>query len=82
MKYHLGNFPWEHAQDSDVYYKEYIQWHRHYQIQRRYKLPSQWYRFTPRLMRLFRKMLGKSMMKKTKRRRTRSIHFFVQILNH
>lgn len=54
-----GNFPWEHAQESDVYYKEYIQWHRHYQIQRRFKLPSQWYRFSNRLMRLFRKMLGK-----------------------
>ncbi|CAF0809595.1 unnamed protein product [Rotaria sordida] len=52
-----GNFPWEHAQDSDVYYNEYIQWHRQYPLQRRYKLPSQWYRFSNRLMRLFRKML-------------------------
>ncbi|CAF1034856.1 unnamed protein product [Rotaria sp. Silwood1] len=52
-----GNFPWEHAQESDVYYNEYIQWHQQYQINRRYKLPSQWYRFSNRLMRLFRKML-------------------------
>lgn len=54
-----GNFPWEHAQESDVYYNEYIQWQRNYQVHRRYKLPSQWYRFSNRLMRLFRKMLGK-----------------------
>lgn len=54
-----GNFPWEHAQDSDVYYNEYVQWLRHYQMQRRYKLPSQWYKFSTRLMRIFRKMLGK-----------------------
>ncbi|CAF3436068.1 unnamed protein product [Rotaria sp. Silwood1] len=52
-----GNFPWEHAQESDVYYNEYIQWHQQYQINCRYKLPSQWYRFSNRLMRLFRKML-------------------------
>ena len=57
-----GNFPWEHAQESDVYYNEYIQWHRHHQLKRRYKLPSQWYRFGNRLMRLFRKMLGKDLM--------------------
>jgi serine/threonine-protein kinase SBK len=55
----LGNFPWEHAQESDVYYNEYIEWHRHHQLQRRFKLPSQWYKFSNRLMRLFRKMLGK-----------------------
>jgi serine/threonine-protein kinase SBK len=51
MNFFLGNFPWEHAH-------EYIQWLRHHQLQRRYKLPSQWYRFSNRLMRLFRKMLG------------------------
>ena len=55
---HAGNFPWEHAQDTDVYYNEYIQWHQYYPLQRRNKLPSQWYRFSNRLMRLFRKMLG------------------------
>ena len=55
----LGNFPWEHAQETDIYYNEYIQWHRHHQLQHRYTLPSQWLRFSSRLMRLFRKILGK-----------------------
>ncbi|CAF0796257.1 unnamed protein product [Didymodactylos carnosus] len=48
-----GNFPWEHAQITDIYYNEFLMWQKH---QRR-KLPSQWFRFTPRLMRLFNKML-------------------------
>ncbi|CAF0871185.1 unnamed protein product [Didymodactylos carnosus] len=48
-----GNFPWEHAQESDTYYNEFLMW----QKRKRRKLPSQWFRFNPRLMRLFKKML-------------------------
>jgi len=59
-----GNFPWEHAQEADVYYNEYIQWHRQHQIHRRFRLPSQWYRFTNRLMKLFRKMLDPEPLKR------------------
>lgn len=56
---YTGNFPWEHAQETDAYFNEYLQWHRRQQqTQRRCKLPSQWYRFSGRLMRLFKKMLG------------------------
>lgn len=42
-----------------MYYNEYLQWHRRHQLQRRCKLPSQWYKFSSRLMRLFKRMLGK-----------------------
>ncbi|CAF0786404.1 unnamed protein product [Adineta ricciae] len=59
-----GNFPWEHAQESDVYYNEYLQWLRHHQMQSRYKLPSQWYKFSSRLMRIFRKMLDPDPLKR------------------
>ncbi|KAK3090749.1 hypothetical protein FSP39_014321 [Pinctada imbricata] len=48
-----GNFPWENADISDVYYNEFTLWQR----RKSTKLPSQWKKFTPRLMRLFRKIL-------------------------
>ncbi|XP_076073511.1 serine/threonine-protein kinase SBK1-like isoform X2 [Mytilus galloprovincialis] len=48
-----GNFPWENADISDIYYNEFIQWQR----RKTTKIPSQWRKFTPRLMRFFRKAL-------------------------
>jgi serine/threonine-protein kinase SBK len=48
-----GNFPWENAHRKDSYYAEFSLW----QKRKTLKIPSQWKPFTPRLMRLFRKML-------------------------
>ncbi|XP_013384380.1 serine/threonine-protein kinase SBK1 isoform X1 [Lingula anatina] len=48
-----GNFPWENADVGDPYFVEFAQW----QKRKIGPTPSQWRRFTPRLMRLFRKML-------------------------
>ena len=48
-----GNFPWELAHSKDMFYNEFISWQRRKTV----KFPSQWRRFTPRLMRLFRRML-------------------------
>lgn len=48
-----GNFPWENAETSDVYYTEFVNWQR----RKTTKTPSQWKKFTPRMMRIFRKML-------------------------
>lgn len=48
-----GNFPWELAQYSDVYYADFCSW----QKKRTAKVPLQWKRFSPRLLRLFRRML-------------------------
>ncbi len=48
-----GNFPWELAHHRDVFYTEFVAW----QKRKTTKLPSQWRRFTPRMMRLFRRML-------------------------
>ncbi|KAL8623927.1 hypothetical protein ACOMHN_054268 [Nucella lapillus] len=48
-----GNFPWENADIGDMYYNEFVLWQR----RKTTKLPSQWRRFTPRLMKLFRKAL-------------------------
>ncbi|ESO85810.1 hypothetical protein LOTGIDRAFT_195744, partial [Lottia gigantea] len=48
-----GNFPWESADIGDVYFKEFVLWQRRKTV----KIPSQWRKFTPRFMRLFRKML-------------------------
>jgi serine/threonine-protein kinase SBK len=48
-----GNFPWENADIGDVYFKEFVLWQR----RKTTKLPSQWRRFTPRAMKLFRKAL-------------------------
>ncbi|XP_041363396.1 serine/threonine-protein kinase SBK1-like [Gigantopelta aegis] len=48
-----GNFPWENADIGDVYFNEFVLWQR----RKTTKQPSQWRRFTPRLMRFFRKVL-------------------------
>ena len=48
-----GNFPWENAHRKDVYFNEFVLW----QKRKTTRIPSQWKRFTPRLMRLFRKIL-------------------------
>ena len=48
-----GNFPWETADISDIYYNEFTMWQR----RKTTKIPSQWKNFTPRLMRFFRKVL-------------------------
>lgn len=48
-----GNFPWENADISDMYYNEFFCW----QKRKTTRIPSQWLKFTPRVMRLFRKIL-------------------------
>ncbi|XP_069123077.1 serine/threonine-protein kinase SBK1-like [Argopecten irradians] len=48
-----GNFPWENAEISDMYYNEFLLW----QKRKCTKIPSQWRKFTPRILRFFRKTL-------------------------
>ncbi|CAL1539142.1 unnamed protein product [Lymnaea stagnalis] len=48
-----GNFPWENADIGDIYFKEFILWQR----RKSTKIPSQWRKFSPRLMKFFRKTL-------------------------
>ncbi|XP_033753649.1 serine/threonine-protein kinase SBK1-like [Pecten maximus] len=48
-----GNFPWENAEISDIYYNEFSLWQR----RKCTKTPSQWRKFTPRILRFFRKTL-------------------------
>lgn len=48
-----GNFPWENADTGDIYFKEFILWQR----RKTTKIPSQWKKFTPRVMKFFRKTL-------------------------
>jgi len=48
-----GNFPWELAHHRDLFYTEFIAW----QKRKTTKVPSQWRKFTPRLLRLFRRLL-------------------------
>ena len=48
-----GNFPWELAHHTDLFFTEFCSWQR----RKATRTPSQWRRFTPRLMRLFRRML-------------------------
>ncbi len=48
-----GNFPWELACHKDSFFTEFVHW----QKRKTTKLPSQWRRFTPRLMRFFRRMM-------------------------
>lgn len=48
-----GNFPWENAEINDMYYNEFLQW----QKRKCTKIPSQWRKFTPRILRYFRKTL-------------------------
>lgn len=48
-----GNFPWENADIGDIYFSEFVTWQR----RKTSKIPSQWKRFTPKLLRYFRKAL-------------------------
>lgn len=48
-----GNFPWELANHLDPYFVDFSNWQR----KKTAKLPPQWKRFSPRLLRLFRRML-------------------------
>jgi len=48
-----GNFPWENADIGDVYFKEFVLWQR----RKTPKMPSQWRRFSPRILKYFRKSL-------------------------
>ena len=48
-----GNFPWALAQARDVFYAEFGAWQRRKSV----RVPAQWTRFTPRMLRLFRRML-------------------------
>ncbi|XP_005108525.1 serine/threonine-protein kinase SBK1 [Aplysia californica] len=48
-----GNFPWENADIGDVYFKEFILWQR----RKTTKIPSQWRKFSPRILKFFRKTL-------------------------
>lgn len=48
-----GNFPWELAHHKDIFFSEFAIW----QKRKSTKTPSQWRKFTPRLMRLYRRML-------------------------
>ena len=48
-----GNFPWENADIGDVYFKEFVLWQR----RKTTKTPSQWRRFSPRILKYFRKTL-------------------------
>ena len=48
-----GNFPWELAHHRDAFFVEFSQW----QKRKTTKVPSQWRRFSPRMMRFFRRLL-------------------------
>ena len=48
-----GNFPWELAHHRDAFFVEFSQW----QKRKTTKIPSQWRRFSPRMMRFFRRLL-------------------------
>ena len=48
-----GNFPWELACHKDSFYTEFIHW----QKRKTTKVPSQWQKFSPRMMRLFRRLM-------------------------
>ncbi|XP_076122653.1 serine/threonine-protein kinase SBK1 [Alosa pseudoharengus] len=49
-----GNFPWEKALPSDAFYEEFSRWQRGRSAQ----VPSQWRRFTPEALRMFRRLLA------------------------
>ncbi|XP_070579379.1 serine/threonine-protein kinase SBK1-like [Ptychodera flava] len=65
-----GNFPWETAVPDDAYFLEFVQWQR----RRTAMVPTQWRKFTPRLMRAFRKILD---IKPEKRCCAREIYKYV-----
>ena len=48
-----GNFPWELASHKDSFYTEFMQWQKRKTV----KIPSQWQKFSPRMMRLFRRLM-------------------------
>ncbi|CAD5117831.1 unnamed protein product [Dimorphilus gyrociliatus] len=56
-----GNFPWELAHYSDVFYREWAQ----YQQRKTNKLPSQWNRFESRALRMFRRLLEPKCQKRS-----------------
>ncbi|KAM9744905.1 serine/threonine-protein kinase SBK1-like [Menidia menidia] len=56
-----GNFPWETAAPGDAFYREFAQWRdgsRHRPAGVAAATPSQWRRFTPDALRLFRRLLA------------------------
>ncbi|XP_077980274.1 serine/threonine-protein kinase SBK1-like [Glandiceps talaboti] len=65
-----GNFPWETAVTDDPYFLEYSQW----QKRKTNTVPTQWRKFTPRLMRVFRKILD---IKPEKRCSAREIYKYL-----
>ncbi len=50
-----GFFPWERCNDSDDFYEEFADWRR---SPKKTPVPSQWKRFTPMCMQMFRRMLA------------------------
>lgn len=50
-----GFFPWERCSDSDDFYEEFADWRR---SPKKTPVPSQWKRFTPVCMQMFRRMLA------------------------
>ena len=48
-----GNFPWENAHHTDIFFNEFVVWQR----RKTTRIPSQWRTFTPRMLRLFRRLL-------------------------
>ncbi|XP_035695449.1 serine/threonine-protein kinase SBK1-like [Branchiostoma floridae] len=65
-----GNFPWENAEDRDCYFTEFVGW----QKRTTSGMPSQWKKFTPRLMKFFRKSLE---IKPEKRCQIREVYKYV-----
>ncbi|KAI7797975.1 serine/threonine-protein kinase SBK1 [Triplophysa rosa] len=49
-----GFFPWERCDDSDDFYEEFADWRR---VPDTTSVPSQWKRFTPMCMEMFKRML-------------------------
>lgn len=50
-----GFFPWERCDDSDDFYEEFADWRREPNTA---PVPSQWKRFTPVCMEMFKRMLA------------------------
>lgn len=66
-----GNFPWEKADIDDSYYNEFLNWQKRKTV----KIPSQWRKFSPRLMRLFRRLLE---VKPERRCKIEEIHKYAE----
>uniref|UniRef100_UPI00358F89E1 serine/threonine-protein kinase SBK1-like n=1 Tax=Myxine glutinosa TaxID=7769 RepID=UPI00358F89E1 len=69
-----GNFPWETAVTSDSFYIEFLRWQRRKTWSK--PLPSQWRRFTPDVLRLFRKFLA---IEPTRRCAVSELFYFIQV---